>query len=318
MTNIKDIARLANVSVSTVSRVMNQHPHVSDSVRKDVLKIAEKMNYVANENAVKLSRGKSGMIGVIIPYNNNSCYDELIQAILKETKERGYQVLLLPTYFEKKAEEYYCSLLSKKVVDGMIITSKISDDAFIEKLAKNGEIISTEKLKTNEVTAIFPDRKKAYSDVFSYLKNQNYSSIVFTINREVEESTSSREKVLSYTEIFGEARKNQQYFSQLNSYQGGYELAQKLFKQQLVPDAIFSNGDEVAAGIIGGAAELGYHYKNDFEIIGEGNLSYSKLLNFSSIDFHQGEIGKAAVQQLLSESKPMHQIKLATFINRRI
>lgn len=69
MTNIKDLAKMAGVSVTTVSRVLNNHPYVREEKRNSVLEAIRVSNYQQNINAVHLSKGKTQMIGVVLPYN---------------------------------------------------------------------------------------------------------------------------------------------------------------------------------------------------------------------------------------------------------
>lgn len=316
MANIKEVAKAAGVSVSTVSRVLNQFPYVSEEVREHVLQVVNQLNYIPNQNAVKLSRGKNGTIGVIVPFSNNTCYDDLIHGILSEAKAMGYQVLLLPTDFDKELESQYYTLLSKKAVDGMIITSKVSEDQMLETLTAYGRVVSTERLTIETVSAVFPNRKKGYENVFQHLVRANRSRIVFTNTREASESNSTREKIAAYEQIIGMATKGCHYFTGINTYQHGYELGQALFSQPLVPDGIFANGDDVAAGIISAAKELGYSYQSDFEIVGEGNLDYSKLLHFSSFDFRLEAVGREAVRHLLSEEPICQKEKTGTFVKR--
>ena len=107
MANIRDIAKIAGVSKTTVSRVINNHQYVSEEIREKVQAAIEKTGYVVNGNAVKLSNGKNYTLGVTLPYNN-SCYDRLVNSLLFHAKEKGYQVLLLPTYYDEETEsEYY-------------------------------------------------------------------------------------------------------------------------------------------------------------------------------------------------------------------
>lgn len=110
--NIRTIAEMTGVSKSTVSRVINNEKYVSNEIREKVQKAIEETNYVSNGNAVKLSKGKNYTLGVTLPYNN-SCYDELVNSILYQAKVNGYQVLLLPTYYEEETESNYYALLEK-------------------------------------------------------------------------------------------------------------------------------------------------------------------------------------------------------------
>ncbi|HLQ98504.1 MAG TPA: LacI family DNA-binding transcriptional regulator, partial [Pseudogracilibacillus sp.] len=92
MTNINDIAKLAGVSVSTVSRVLNNYKYVSDEKRESVLKVIEEVNYTPNKNAIDLIRGETKTVGVILPYNNNPAFDQMLNGILNKASENDYSV----------------------------------------------------------------------------------------------------------------------------------------------------------------------------------------------------------------------------------
>lgn len=81
MANIREIARLAGVSVSTVSRVLNNHPYVSSAKKDAVLKTIEKLDYSRNINAVHLSQGKTNMVGVVLPAINHPYFSALLEGI---------------------------------------------------------------------------------------------------------------------------------------------------------------------------------------------------------------------------------------------
>lgn len=99
--SIRKIAKLAEVSTSTVSRVINQHPYVSEEIRQRVLDVMTTINYVPNRNAINLSNGQSNVIGVIVPYIRDSCYDQLIEGILEEATKQNKKVMLLLTFLIK-------------------------------------------------------------------------------------------------------------------------------------------------------------------------------------------------------------------------
>lgn len=299
MTTLRNIAKITGVSKSTVSRVLNNEKYVSDEIRRKVLKVIEETNYTPNGNAINLSRGKNYVLGVAFPHNN-SCYDQLVNSILHQAKLNDYQVLLLPTYYEDKIEKDYYSLLEKKTIDGLILTSQIKKLPASKKLALRGKIVATEQVADHEFPSIYPDRDAIYKQLFSKLHQQKTSKIIFTVKRKPAQSKSTRDKIKSYETYFGKAIEGQHYFIDIAGYSEGYHWALATFAEQEVPEVIYANGDDTAAGIISGLKILGLDHKKDFQIIGEGNTPYSEVLDFSTIDFFPDKIGKTAVDFLLS------------------
>lgn len=213
---------MADVSMSTVSRVINNDKYVSEKTREAVKKIINETGYVVNGNAVKLSKGRSGVIGVQIPYNN-SCYDQLIDSILLTTKEKGYQVQLLPTYYEEEAENYYYSMLEQKLIDGLVLTSRTTIQMDWNKLLSKGKIVSTEKIDDPLVPVIAPDREKVYDAVFSYLHSLDSDNVIFTAKRNADQSITTRNKIRAYEKYFGKATKDLNYFVGIDRFENGYE-----------------------------------------------------------------------------------------------
>ncbi len=96
--SIKYIAELAGVYISTISRLINNPPYVTQEKREKILSIMAEINYIPNKNAINLSSGQSGIISVVIPFIRSSRYDQLLVSILKEETKNHKKVMLLPTY----------------------------------------------------------------------------------------------------------------------------------------------------------------------------------------------------------------------------
>ncbi|MEO1769233.1 LacI family DNA-binding transcriptional regulator [Candidatus Enterococcus ferrettii] len=315
MANIRDIAKLAGVSLSTLSRVINQEKYVSDEKRKLVQEAIEKTSYTRNGNAVKLSTEKSGIIGVQIPYNN-SCYDQLIDSILLATKEKSYQVQLLPTYYEQETENYYYSMLEQNLIDGLILTSRTPHLINWPRLLAKGKLVSTEKLETTEVPMIYADREQVYDQLFSQLHAKKVKDVVFVAKRDADQSIATRNKMKAFEHYFGKAEEGQNYFVGIDDYESGYAWAKKQAAVGKIPAYVYANGDSTAAGILAAFQEAGFQLKKDFCLIGEGHSSYSKLLNFSTIDFSSREISQDCVDFLLSDQQQICCRKEARLILR--
>lgn len=315
MANIRDIAKMTGVSKTTVSRVINNHQYVSEDIRAKVQAAIEETGYIVNGNAVKLSNGKNYTLGVTLPYNS-SCYDRLVNSLLFHAREKGYQVLLLPTYYDEKTESEYYSLLEKRMIDGLVLTSRASNLDNWTKLKSKGRIVSTEKVADPKIPMIFPDRKKAYDQLFCELAEQGVSKVIFTNKRDLAQSTSARDKADCYQKYFGEVIEGQNFFTGIESYDNGYCWAKETFKELQLPEVIYANADDTAAGIISGLEEIGFTHKTDYQIIGEGNQPYSRLLNFSTIDFLPTEIGPAVIDYILSDQGMINVAKEPRIIKR--
>lgn len=136
--NLEDIAQLAGVSRSTVSRVVNDHPNVSERTRKKVLQVIEEQNYRPNLAARALVTQHTQILSLVIPKSVNASdpfFSALIEGILSKADECNYAVML----WMNKSEEHklrFCSrILSNSLFDGLIITSMTESEPIIPRLA---------------------------------------------------------------------------------------------------------------------------------------------------------------------------------------
>ena len=314
--SIRKIAKLAEVSTSTVSRVINNHPYVSEELRARVLDVMAEIDYVPNQNAVNLSKGESQVIGLVVPYIRNSCYDQLVEGILEEATKQKKKVMLLPTYFNKELEAEYYTLLRDKTVDGIIVTSKTHDDQFLKELNQFGSIVTTEKTTIESIPSVYPNRVEMYKKVFSYIKNStDVEDIYITVNRGKEQSLSTQLKMTVFEEYFPNHSLESVFINSMFNYEDGYTFGQTVFSSLNKPVVIYCNGDEIAAGIFQAAKEANLDMKKDFFLIGEDNQLFSHMLGIDSVDFNLKKVGKKAVQHLINKTDTHHVIE-GEFIRR--
>ncbi|MFW6381605.1 MAG: LacI family DNA-binding transcriptional regulator, partial [Bacillota bacterium] len=127
MPTLKDVAREAGVTVTTVSRVLNNRGYISDETRDKVYQAMEKLDYQPNEIARSLSRKKSNIIGLIIPTVSHDFFGELSLYLENYAYELGYKVMLCNSRLESQKEQEYISMLRGHQVDGIVLASHTMD-----------------------------------------------------------------------------------------------------------------------------------------------------------------------------------------------
>lgn len=314
MVNIYDIARISGFSVSTVSRVINNQPRVSEETRKKVLEIIAKYDYIPNNKAVCLSVGKSYNLGIIVPYSKaNSYYDTIISGIMEEGFRNGYKVTFLPTNYNKEIELEYLKLFSSKEFDGLIILSASNSFDTIAEFKKYGPIVCCEDTGNSNLSSIYIDRYEAYEPILIELISKGYNNFALTFSRTYNSSTAS-EKVFSTFSKMIKSFSSRFVHSNCKNFDDGYTAGEYFKSITEKIDCIFANSDEVAAGI--------YKFYESHSakiplVIGQDNQSISKILDISSIDFHINDLGKRAVSICLSGNLKKEIIK-STFVKRGI
>ena len=138
---IAEIAKLAGVSVATVSRTINNRGKVSPEVQQRVMEIVEKYHYVPNATGRSLRTSKTGMILVSIPDVFNSFYFDILQGIEKRTSENGYNIIVAPTQGARIIEDKYISMLTTKQVDGFIALNTCMNAEELYTLSRNFPLV---------------------------------------------------------------------------------------------------------------------------------------------------------------------------------
>lgn len=154
MTNIRDIAKMAGVSVTTVSRVLNHHPYVSEAKRAAVLEAIKKSHYHRNINAVHLSKGKTNLIGVAVPFLNHPYFGQLMEGIADEAITQNHQLVLFQTNYEPQRELEALKMLKYKQIDALIICSRAGSWEWIEEYQQYGTIVLCEDARKNLFLAL--------------------------------------------------------------------------------------------------------------------------------------------------------------------
>ncbi len=316
MANINDIAKRAGVSVSTVSRVLNQHPYVSESKRAAVQRVIDEMDYTPNRSAVDLIRKETRSIGVIMPYNNNQAFDQLLHGVLNRSVERDYSVMVLPTKYDPEKELNCLNMLKNKQLDGIIITSRSNTWDAIVPYTKYGTIVACEFTDHPEIGCAYMDRYASYVDTFQLLKDKGHSRVAFTTARG-EESNSTQLTIKAYQHIFGDLPPAY-HIRDCYSMDDGVRAARQLLNMDLRPTAVYANGDEVATGIYQYARSIQLGVPEDLAIIGQENQPVGIGLRLSTVDHQLVKVGEQAFDLTIKKSKDKVEIPYYIIVRQSI
>ncbi|MFV0976752.1 LacI family DNA-binding transcriptional regulator [Bacillus paranthracis] len=303
MANIKDIAKMAGVSVTTVSRVLNDHPYVSEEKRKAVIEIVEKLNYSQNANAVHLSKGKTNIVGVILPYINHPSFDAMVGGMMKGALTHNYRVLLCQTNYNKKEEMKSLHMLKTKQLDGLIICSRANDWEMIEPYASYGTIIACEDNDISHISSVYTNHSAAFQLGMNHLIEKGYKKIGYCTGRKLGPSSQKRFDVYKrQLQSIDEEVNEEWIFTECFTLEDGVKVAHKLKELQHLPEALIVAGDEVAIGLMAEAEKLGIQVPEDLAIIGFDNQPISQVLQLTTIDQNLNEIGRKAFEMFYRQT----------------
>ncbi|MBO1515019.1 LacI family DNA-binding transcriptional regulator [Metabacillus bambusae] len=302
MTNIRDIAKMAGVSVTTVSRVLNDHPYVKDDKREAVLNAIEKCNYQKNINAVHLRTGKTLLIGIVLPFSDHPYFTLLIKGIAQEALKQNYKLVLFQTNYQESKEIEALDMLKHKLIDAVIICSRICDWSIINEYTQYGSIILCEDTRGKKVSSTFIDHYKSFLFALDYLYKKGHSKIGYCIGRR--SGTNSQQRELAYKDFLKKINVpfNSEYiFDDCLNFEDGEQVINQIKTMNTPPSALLVTSDQVAAGIVTCCQNQNISIPDELALIGFDNQPISEYMNITTIDIPLVEIGRKLFIQAFQE-----------------
>ena len=311
MSNIKDIARIAGVSVTTVSRVLNDEPYVSEEKRKAVLRAIDRTNYQRNLNAVNLSKGKTNLIGVVIPFSHHPYFGLLIDGIANEAIKNNYKLVLFQSNYEESRELEALEMLKHKQIDSLIICSRICSLETIEEFINYGPIILFEDTRKTRFPSTFIDHYKSFMIALEYLYEKGHRKIGYSIGRKTGMNSKQRESAyIDFHRKYNEPIDRSNVFENCYFFEDGERVVQSLLKLTNRPSALLVTSDHVAAGIQTICNEKGISIPNDLAIIGFDNQPIAKVMKLTTVEIPLREVGKKLFNQAINNDISQEEIAI--------
>ncbi|MHA6260802.1 LacI family DNA-binding transcriptional regulator [Sporosarcina sp. CAU 1771] len=304
---IKDIAKLAGVSITTVSRVLNEKTEgVSKQTREKVLKIIEDINFQPNQLARGLVTKRSKMIGLIVPNISNPFFPELCRGAEDAANEAQYSLIICNSDDQSNKEEHYIRLLREQQVDGVLLSSK-------DKLsASNEEILSSSKMpfvlldrggEVNEHSGIFLDNEVGGFLAGKHLTDLGHRDIACLIGPSEIQNVTNR--LTGFRRALSEAGVA---LNESNVIQGNFQMDHayenmKNFLEANRVTAVFACNDLMACGVYQAAHELNIQIPNQLSVVGFDDISLVNALvpKLTSVRQETYEMGKKAVELLIEQ-----------------
>lgn len=303
---IKDVAKKAGVSISTVSRVINDSKPVSSEVKQRVLEVVKELNYKPNEIARTLVTKKSYLIGVIVTDLADSYVAEMVRGIEEIGKMYNYDILLCSTFGEKEAEVKYLRLLNTKQVEGIILISDILNEELHEQVEPSrAPIVYLNRFYyRQEYHTVRIDNFKAAYEMTNYLINLGHKKVAYISNKG-DKSFLETDKIKGYKKAISEHSELKEiiYFSKDRDIEDGYEVSRELLNSKEDITAVFCSYDELAIGV------LNYFYDNnikvpeDISVAGFGDIKTASILRPTLTTVHEPfyDIGAVAIRRIIKE-----------------
>lgn len=309
---LEDVAKVAGVSPTTVSRVINNRGYISDETREKVKQAMKDLNYYPNDIARSLFKQRTHFLGLILPKINNPFFSELAFHIENLCAEKGYKVILCNSLGNIEKEKEYVVMLMRHQVDGMIVCSY---NRGIEEY-KNPRlpIIAIDHYLSPTIPVVGSDNFTGGKMAVQHLIDQGCKSIIH-INGPSELETPAQLRRKAYEELV--ANPITYELHRLFDASDTIATIKKIFKEHPETDGIFASDDMTASFCLKVARDLGINVPEELKIVGyDGTEIVRDLLpQLTTIKQPVYEIAKTAVLQMIDLiNNPEKKIASETFL----
>ena len=321
MATIKDVAREAGLTVTTVSRVLNNRGYISAATREKVYRIMEELDYQPNEIARSLYRQRSMMIGLIVPTIAHPFFGELAGSIEQHAYAAGYKIVLCNSHLDQEKERDYVEMLKRHKVDGIIMGSHTLGVDEYENL--HMPIVTVDRQISPSIPSLSSDNYEGGRIAARLLIAKGCKKIAYVCGSLKLELLANRRHdafVDEMTQAGIPYVVTQTNIDVFDTTQYG-ALISELFAAHPETDGVFAS-DLKAARVIQTCTSLGKRVPEDIRVVGYDDVKLASLLVPPLTTIHQpiDEMAKKAIEliihQIEGESVPMNTMLPVTLVER--
>ncbi|WP_274652073.1 LacI family DNA-binding transcriptional regulator [Paenibacillus humicola] len=309
---IHDIARIAQVSSATVSRVLSNSTYpVSHAMREKILKTASELKYIPNQLGKQLKTNTNMTLGVIIPSITNPFYSSVISGIEEIAVDHGYHVLLCNARQDPKLEEQFMKTIFEKQIKGLIISSISNNTKLLKQLIDLGlNVIALDQdIDEKEVSRIEFDFRKGGYMAATYLIGKGHRNIAYVtspLDRPSRKSTC--QGYLDAMRQFGlepvveeAGAESKAAYDGIYEFDNGKRLTGRLLDRSDRPTAIFACNDMTAFGIINELTSQGLSVPQDVSVVGFDGIEFGRMITpaLTTVKQPDYEMGRMACGMLM-------------------
>ncbi|MGE7904682.1 LacI family DNA-binding transcriptional regulator [Peribacillus sp. NPDC094092] len=301
----EDVAKIAGVSQSTVSRVLNDYPYIKKNTRDKVLAVIDELGFTRDEIARSLVEKRTKSIGLILGSISNPFFAETAEVIIERAQELKYDVIVYNTGHKDENLEQAINLLIGKRVEGIILTSvsKNYTDK-IKKLHDNGfpVLLYNSFLDIKDVNFIVMDNNKGARLAVQHLIKLGHKKIAKISGPS--KYLATYERTVGYKEELmenGYEIDEGLIFNSEFSYDKIYSFTKKLLKKKDRPTAIIAASDQMALAVLDAASSLNLKIPADLSVVGFDNirLSANEFIGLTTVSQQMDQMSLTALEKLI-------------------
>ncbi|OFI74477.1 substrate-binding domain-containing protein [Vibrio cholerae] len=305
MATMKDIARLAGVSTSTVSHVINKSRFVSDEIAERVNNAAQQLNYAPSALARSLKMNRTKTIGMLVTTSTNPFFGEVVKGVERSCYHQGYNLILCNTEGDNQRMKASINTLLQKRVDGLLLMCSTLEGERLDVFDRYPDIpivvmdwgpilFASDKIQDNSLQGGYMAAK--------HLIECGHKEIGCITGPLIRHQAQMRYE--GYKRALAEAgiAMNPDWIVESDfECEGGYQAFEKLYQRGKLPSALFVSNDMMSMGVIQAASQRGLRVPDDLSLIGYDDVHIAKFMTPALTTIHQPKyrLGKAAVDTLL-------------------
>jgi len=318
---IYDVAKVLNVSPSTVSRGLKNHPHIRKETKKNIIAMAKEMGYQQNKFASNLRQKHTNTIGVVVPKLDSYFMATVISGIEKITAQNGYGLIISQSQESWKKEISCISTLFNSRVDGLLVSLAFDTknlEHFNILLNKDIPVVFFDRVTDcNGCISVVIDNYKAGYEATSHLIEQGCKRIVHIGGNLLRNVYSERfrgyKQALTDNKI--EFEQNLIVICDMSG-QASTDAAKKILKMLPRPDGIFTSNDTTAVATMVELERAGVIIPDEIAVVGFNNDPISQVIrpNLTTVDYPARQIGEIAATSLINKLKNSESANFSTII----
>lgn len=325
MVTIEDVAKLADTSIATVSRVMNNKSGYSKKTKKRVIEAIESLGYESNAIARSLKRNKTNTIGVLVPNVSSMLSHEILNGIENYASSHNYSVLTSYSYSEPEKVMRSLKTFQEQRIDGLIFVSDILRESYYNYIVKMDipMVMAANEDDRYPISFVKVDDFKAVHDAVSYLIEMGHEEIGM-ISGHPDEPIAGKVRIEAYKRALDDANieideKKIIYRNDFN-FKSGREILEELVSKHPNMTAVFAASDELAVGALNKANELNIKIPEELSLIAYDDTPISTMVwpALTTVSQPLEEIGYEATKELVKKIEEDKNTELHYYIPHKI
>lgn len=309
---IYDIAEGANVSIATVSRVLNGHPRVSDPTRQRVFEVAKALGYEPHASAQSLARKHTRLVSAVVPMMTSAFFVEVLRGVQDQLDDTDYDLLVYASRTLDRVEGQLARAVQRGRSDGLLLVSTPLTDDRAQMLAANAQPVVLVDSFHPEIDSVTVDNRRGGVVATEHLLERGHERIALLMP--IEDSGPAQRRRAGYEDALAEAGllfddalvvaaewdHDHHGYTRFAGYRAMHELLSRFEgRESDRPTAVFAAADVMAFGALRAAREAGLDVPGDIEIVGFDDVEPSAYAGLTTLRQPMSEMGALATEMLL-------------------